>query len=343
MLTGLGLGLGSALAWGCGGGHERRLLNVSYDPTRELYAEYNLHFRARLRERGSEAPTIEQSHGGAGKQTRAVMDGLEADVVTLAIAHDIDQLAERGLLGRDWQSRLPHASCPYTSTIVMLVRAGNPANIRGWGDLARAGVQVITPNPKTSGGARWAYLAAWDYGERQGGEAAAREYVTALFRNVPVLDSGARGATTTFVERGIGDVLLTWENEARLAIAQLGGAVEIVVPTTSVIAEPPVAVVDDYAGRHGQLGLAREYLEGLYEPDAQRIVAKHHYRPSDPTLLSELSGEFPSLQRFSVTERFGAWSQIHAKHFADAGEFDRIYLEGGHSAALRRSPASRPA
>ncbi|MFV8755873.1 sulfate ABC transporter substrate-binding protein [Nannocystaceae bacterium ST9] len=326
------LGLGGAFALGgglagCGGSRGDRLLNVSYDPTRELYADYNRLFLAWLREQGQTEPTIEQSHGGAGKQARAVMDGLEADVVTLAIAHDIDQLAERGLLVRDWQSRLPNSSCPYTSTIVMLVRGGNPKTIRGWGDLARDGIQVITPNPKTSGGARWNYLAAWDYGEQRGGEPAAREFVTAMFRNVPVLDSGARGATTTFVERGIGDVLLTWENEARLAVERLGGDVEIIVPATSVLAEPPVAVVDDYANRHGTIGLARQYLERLYEPDAQRLVAKHHYRPSDPAVLAELGDQFPRLERFSATERFGDWSVIHAKHFADGGEFDTIYVE----------------
>jgi sulfate/thiosulfate-binding protein len=321
------LGLGGALVLGCRGSRGDRLLNVSYDPTRELYAAYNKLFAAWLREQGHAEPILEQSHGGAGKQARAVMDGLEADVVTLALAHDIDQMAERQLLARDWQSRLPNSSCPYTSTIVLLVRAGTPHGIHGWSDLTRSGLQVITPNPKTSGGARWNYIAAWDHGERQGGEAAAREFVTQLFINVPVLDSGARGAVTTFVERGIGDVLLTWENEALLAVERLGGEVEIVVPQVSVLTEPPVAVVDDYAGRHGTLGLARQYLERLYEPDAQRLVAEHHYRPTDPALLTELGDRFPKLERFSATERHGDWSVIHAKHFADGGEFDRILIE----------------
>ncbi len=322
------LGVGGALALaGCRGSSGDRLLNVSYDPTRELYADYNRLFSQWRRDQVERDVTIEQSHGGGGKQARAVLDGLEADVVTLAISHDIDQLAERKLLARDWQARLPNASCPYTSTIVLLVREGNPKRIRGWDDLVREGVEVITPNPKTSGGARWNYLAAWDHGERRGAEAGAREFVRELFAHVPVLDSGARGSTTTFVERGIGDVLLTWENEARLAVQKLGGSVEIVVPSISILAEPPVAVVDEYAARHGTTALARIYLERLYEADAQQLVADHHYRPSNLELLAELGDRFPRLERFSATERFGDWKVIHERHFADGGEFDRIYLE----------------
>jgi len=315
------------------------LLNVSYDPTRELYDEFNTAFAQHWKDSTGQDVTIQQSHGGAGSQARAVLDGLEADVVTLALAYDIDQMQERGLIPQGWQRRLPHNSAPYTSTIVFLVREGNPKNIRDWGDLVRDDVSVITPNPKTSGGARWNYLAAWAYALRQarsgdlsaaGGEAAAREFVTRLFRNVPVLDSGARGSTNTFVQRGIGDVLLAWENEAFLAVEELGpDRFDIVVPSVSILAEPPVTVVDRYAEQHGTTEVARAYLRYLYSPIGQRIVAKHYYRPAYPQHAApEDLARFPEVELITIDEVFGGWQEAQRVHFADGGVFDQIYRPG---------------
>jgi len=310
---------------------DRTLLNVSYDPTRELYAEYNPWFQKQWKADTGEAITIRQSHGGAGKQARAVIDGLKADVVTLALAYDIDAIAERtGKIPEDWQSRLPNGSAPYTSTIVFLVRKGNPKGIKDWGDLVKRGVEVITPNPKTSGGARWNYLAAWAWAleEYDGDEAKVRDYITRLFRNVPVLDSGARGSTTTFVQRGIGDVFLSWENEAFLALNELGpDKFEIVVPSLSILAQPPVTVVDGNAERAGNLELAKAYLEGLYSPFAQRLAAKYYYRPfktehADPEDLAR----FPQVKLVTIDETFGGWQAAQQRHFSDGGIFDQIYV-----------------
>jgi sulfate transport system substrate-binding protein len=307
-----------------------RLLNVSYDPTRELYQELNAAFAEHWRSSSGRPVTIEQSHGGSGKQARSVIDGLEADVVTLALAGDIDQIARAGLLPANWQTRLPHASAPYTSAIVFLVRAGNPKGIREWEDLARPGVQVITPNPKTSGGARWNYLAAWGYArQRHGTDEAARELVAGIYRNVPVLDTGARGSTVTFVERGIGDVLIAWENEALLSIEQFGaGKLEVVAPSVSILAEPPVALVDQVAERHGTRAVAQAYLEFLYSRTGQELAAKHHYRPRDPEVAAAHAARFPRIELFTIDERFGGWPQAHARHFAEGGEFDRLPREG---------------
>jgi sulfate transport system substrate-binding protein len=309
------------------------LLNVSYDPTRELYSAVNQAFAAAWAKRhGGAIVTVNQSHGGSGKQARAVIDGLDADVVTLAMAFDIDQLSERAnLLPADWQGRLPNHSCPYTSTIVFLVRKGNPKGIKDWDDLVRPGIAVITPNPKTSGGARWNYLAAWAYGLRKGGgdEAKAREFVERLYRNAPVLDTGARGSTTTFVERGIGDVLIGWENEAYLAVEQLGhGELEVVVPSLSILAEPPVAWVDAVTRRKGTTELARAYLEYLYTPEAQEIIAQNHYRPSLPEISSKYAKKYPTPELVTIDKDFGGWKAAHVKHFADGGIFDQIYQPG---------------
>ena len=308
------------------------LLNVSYDPTRELYEDFNQQFAAYWKGKTGQEVTIRQSHGGSGKQARSVIDGLGADVVTLALAYDIDQIAEKaGLLPANWQSRLPDNSSPYTSTIVLLVRKGNPKKIKDWGDLARPGVSVITPNPKTSGGARWNYLAAWAWALRQpgGSEATARDFVTKLYKNVPVLDAGARGATTTFVERGIGDVLIAWENEALLAIKELGpGKFEVVAPSLSILAEPPVAVVDKVAGKHGTKAVAQVYLEYLYTDAGQEIVAKHFYRPRNAAVAAKCASQFPKLSLVTVDEVFGGWKKAHATHFADGGLFDQIYQPG---------------
>jgi len=305
------------------------LLNVSYDPTRELYAEFNRLFGAAWKKKTGQSVTFKQSHGGGGKQARAVIDGLEADVATLAIAHDIDQMyAQAQLIPQNWQSRLPQNSTPYTSAIVLLVRNGNPKNIKDWPDLARDGVSVITPNPKTSGGARWNYLAAWGYALHQnsGDEAKAREFVSKIYKNVPVLDSGARGSTTTFVERGIGDVLIAWENEALLTVKKLkAGEFEIVAPSESILAEPPVTVVDKYAKKHGTEALAKAYLEFLYTPEAQRLVAKHFYRPRSPEVQAEFRSQFPEVKLFTVDGALGGWKSAHAKHFADGALFDQIY------------------
>lgn len=309
---------------------DKTLLNVSYDPTREFYAEYNRAFVAHWQRETGETLTIRASHGGSGKQARAVIDGLEADVVTLALSGDIDAIAEKGkLLPADWQTRLPHNSSPYTSTIVLLVRKGNPKGIKDWGDLAKPGVGVITPNPKTSGGARWNYLAAWTWAAREyrsGGKVL--DYMRRLFGNVPVLDAGARGATTTFVERGIGDVLIAWENEALLTLAdpKIRREFEIVVPSISIRAEPPVAWVDRNVERRGTRKQAEAYLRWLYSAEGQRLAAKHHYRPSEPSLVPAAAvAKFPKVTQVTIDDAFGGWAKAQAAHFADGGFFDQIY------------------
>ena len=308
------------------------LLNVSYDPTRELYQEFNAAFAKHWKSRTGETVTIRQSHGGSGKQGRAVIDGLEADVVTLALAYDIDAIAEKAqFLPADWQTRLPYNSSPYTSTIVFLVRKGNPKGIKDWDDLIKPGVSVVTPNPKTSGGARWNYLAAWGYALKKNGsdEAKAREFVTQLFRNVPVLDPAARGALTTFVERGIGDVFLSWENEAFLATKELGpDRFEIVVPSASILAEPPVAVVDKTVDRRGTRKVAEAYLQYLYSAEGQNIAGKHYYRPRDPQVAAQYASLFPQVNLFAIDDVFGGWQQAQKTHFADGGTFDQIYQPG---------------
>jgi sulfate/thiosulfate transport system substrate-binding protein len=333
------------------------LLNVSYDPTREFYQEINAAFTRAWSAKGGRAIAINQSHGGSGKQARSVIDGLEADVVTLALAYDIDAIQQRGLVARGWQARLPNNSTPYTSVIVFLVRTGNPKGIRDWGDLVKPGVSVITPNPKTSGGARWNYLAAWGYalglngaggppppgyGEarrsasRESGppvspaaEATARDFVTRLFKNVPVLDSGARAATTTFVQRGIGDVLIAWENEALLAVEKIGrGQVSVVVPSVTVLAEPPVAVVDRVVDRRGTRREAQAYLEFLYTPEAQEIAARHHYRPRNPEVLARHRAQFPDVRMLTIDRDFGGWAAAQKRHFDEGGVFDTIFERG---------------
>ncbi len=307
---------------------ETTLLNVSYDPTRELYQELNVAFARQWKARTGSTVTVRQSHGGSGKQARAVLDGLEADVVTLALAYDVDVLADKGLLAKDWQARLPNASSPYTSTIVFLVRKGNPKGIKDWDDLIKPGVSVITPNPKTSGSARWNYLAAWGYALLKSGrdEAAARDFVARLFRNVPVLDSGARGATTTFVERGIGDVLINWENEILLGGRELGqDKFEIVAPPSSILARPVASVVDRVVDKRGTRKVAEAYLEYLYSPEAQQIAVKHHYRPVDPKIAAEHAAAFPKLKLFTLEDVAGDWRNANQVHFADGGLFDQIY------------------
>ena len=309
----------------------KTLLNVSYDPTRELYADYNALFAKHWQETHGEAVTINQSHGGSGKQARAVIDGLEADVVTLALAYDIDAIAQAGLLPRNWQTRLPDNSAPYTSTIVFLVRKGNPKAIKDWNDLARPGVSVVTPNPKTSGGARWNYLAAWGYALKQkgGDESKAKDFVTRLFKNVPILDTGARGATVSFVERGIGDVLIAWESEAILATRELGkGKLEIVVPSVSILAEPPVAVVDRVAAKHNTQAAAQAYLEFLYTPAGQEIAARHFFRPRLESVAAKYAVQFPKLTLFTINDLFGGWAKAQKTHFADGALFDQIYQPG---------------
>jgi sulfate/thiosulfate-binding protein len=314
----------------CGGtgGDEVRILNVSYDPTRELFDDYNAAFAAHWLAETGQAVRVTQSHGGSGKQARSVIDGLPADVVTLALAGDIDAIAARAkLLPANWESRLPDNSAPYTSTIVLLVRKGNPKGIRDWGDLVRPGVSVITPNPKTSGGARWNYLAAWAWALRQpgGNDDTAREFLRRLFANVPVLDTGARGATTTFVQRRIGDVLIAWENEAWLAIEQLGAdQLEIVTPSVSILAEPPVAVVDKVVLRRGTRDVAQAYLQYLYSPEGQEIVARHYFRPRDPAVVARYGARFPAIELATIRD-FGGWSAAQARHFAEGGVFDAIY------------------
>ncbi len=319
----LALSAGSVLA------ADTTLLNVSYDPTRELYTDVNAAFIAQQQKaKPDDKLTIRQSHGGSGKQARSVIDGLQADVVTLALAYDIDAIAERGILDKDWQKRLPDNSAPYTSTIVFLVRKGNPKNIQDWGDLVKPGIQVITPNPKTSGGARWNYLAAWGYALQQSGgdEAKAKEFVKALLKNAPVLDTGARGSTVTFVERGIGDVLLAWENEAYLAVNELGpDKFDIVTPSVSILAEPPVAVVDSVVDKKGTRELAQSYLEFLYSPEGQELAAKHYYRPRNQEIAEKHKGTFAPVKLFTIDEVFGGWQKAQKEHFGDGGVFDQIY------------------
>jgi sulfate/thiosulfate-binding protein len=311
------------------------LLNVSYDPTRELYQDYNAAFVKYWEKEARQKVAIKQSHGGSSKQARSVIDGLEADVVTLALAYDIDMIAGQGeartaLISPDWQKRLPNNSSPYTSTIVFLVRKGNPKKVKDWDDLAKPGISVITPNPKTSGGARWNYLAAWGYALQKSGNnpQKAKEFVTAVYRNVPVLDSGARGSTTTFVERGIGDVFISWENEAFLAIQELGpGKFEIVVPSLSILAEPPIALVDRVVDRKGTRKVAEAYLKFWYTPEAQEIAAKNFYRPIDPKVAAKYEKQFPKVNLLTIDETFGGWQKAQKVHFADGGVFDQIYLK----------------
>lgn len=306
------------------------LLNVSYDPTRELYEDFNAAFVKYWKGKTGQQVTVRQSHGGSGAQARAVIDGLDADIITLALAYDIDAAAGAGLIRPGWQKRLPQNSSPYTSTIVFLVRKGNPKGITDWGDLLKSNIQVITPNPKTSGGARWNYLAAWGYALKQPGgtDATARAFVTELFRKVPVLDSGARGATTTFVQRGLGDVLLAWENEAYLALEEAKGKVDIVVPTVSILAEPPVALVDKVVDRKGTRAIAEAYLQYLYTPEGQEIAARHHYRPRDAKVAAKYTATFAKLTLFTIDELFSGWKAAQKTHFADGGTFDQIYQPG---------------
>ncbi|MDR1901194.1 MAG: sulfate ABC transporter substrate-binding protein [Treponema sp.] len=311
-------------------GRAVELLNVSYDPTRELYREFNEVFAAYYRQQTGNTVTIRQSHGGSGGQARSVIEGLEADVVTLALAYDIDEIAVKShALDAAWQSRLPQNSAPYTSTIVFLVRAGNPKNIRDWDDLVKSDVAIITPDPKTSGGARWNYLAAWAFAlEKYGSEARAREFVKQLFNNVPVLDSGARGSTNTFVQRGLGDVLLAWENEAFLSINELGpGKFDIVVPSLSILAEPAVAWVDTVVKKKGTEQIAQDYLKYLYSKEGQRLAGKHYYRPRDPDVVKEFTDQFPSLKLITIDEVFGGWATAQPYHFGDGGVFDQIIDE----------------
>ncbi|MFZ6843126.1 sulfate ABC transporter substrate-binding protein [Undibacterium sp. RuTC16W] len=307
------------------------LLNVSYDPTRELYQEVNQGFAKQWKAKTGDNVSIKQSHGGSGKQARTVIDGLDADVVTLALAYDTDAIAEKGLLDKNWQKRLPHNASPYTSTIVFLVRKGNPKGIKDWADIAKPGVSVITANPKTSGGARWAYLAAWGYALKApgGSEATAKEYVQKLFKNVPVLDSGARGSTVTFAERGIGDVLLSWENEAHLALKEFGAdKFEIIAPSISVLAEPPVSVVDKVADKHGTRKVAEAYLNYLYTDEAQDIIGNNYYRPATEKAAKKYASKFPKIKLFTVDDTFGGWTKAQKEHFADNGVFDQIYQPG---------------
>ncbi len=308
---------------------EKTLLNVSYDPTRELYQELNAAFVKYWQEKNKEIVKIQQSHGGSGKQARLVIDGLEADVVTLALANDINAIAEKAkLLPEDWQKRLAHNSTPYTSTIIFLVRKGNPKGIKDWDDLVRAGVSVITPNPKTSGGAQWNYLAAWEYGKRHFGEDKVKEFIRNIYKNVPVLDSSARGSTTTFVERGVGDVLISWEKEAFLVLKDYGlDKFEIVIPSLSILAETPVAVVDKIVDKKGTREVAEAYLEYLYSEESQEIAAKHFYRPNDTKVAAKYASRFPQIELFKVDDAFGGWKNAYKIHFADGGTFDQIHLE----------------
>jgi sulfate transport system substrate-binding protein len=305
------------------------LLNASYDPTRELYEAYNKLFSAEWKEKTGDTLTVRQSHGGSGKQARSVIDGLQADVVTLALAYDIDAIAAKGLIAKDWQQRLPYNSAPYTSTIIFVVRKGNPKGIKDWDDIVKPGVRIITPNPKTSGGARWNYLAAWGYAlKTYGSEEKAKKFVARLYKQVQVLDTGARGSTITVVQRGVGDVLLAWENEAFLAMNEIGrGKIEIVAPSVSILAEPPVAVVDKAADKHGTRALAEAYLKGLYDKQGQTLAAKHYYRPRLEEVAEAFKDKFPKLDLFTIDEMFGGWRKAQAKHFADGGIFDQIYQD----------------
>ena len=326
------LSLFSVLAFGQAYAAEVHLLNVSYDPTRELFQEYNSAFAKEWKAKTGDDVVVSQSHGGSGKQARAVVDGLEADVVSLALAYDVNAVAKQGLIAADWQNSLANNAAPYTSTIVFLVRKGNPKQIKDWGDLVRKDVAIVTPNPKTSGGARWNYLAAWGYAlKKSGNEEGAKQFVGDLYKNVKVLDSGARGATTSFIERGLGDVLLAWENEALLVLGQPGASdkFELVVPSVSILAEPPVAVVDKVAKKHGTETVAKAYLDYLYSDEGQHIVAKYHYRPSNPAILKETADQFPKLALFTVKDIEGNWDKAQKKHFAQGGLFDQIYQPGG--------------
>ena len=310
---------------------EHSLLNVSYDPTRELYQDFNTAFAKHWKAINNEVVSFRQSHGGSGKQARTVIDGLDADVVTLALAYDVGELANKGLIPADWQKRLPQNASPYTSTIVFLVRKGNPKQIRDWDDLVKPGIGIVTPNPKTSGGARWNYLAAWAYALKQpgGSDEKARDFVGKLFRNVKVLDSGARGATTSFTERGIGDVLLAWENEAYLAVKELGPEkFDIVTPSLSILAEPPVSVVDKVVDKKGTRKIATAYLEYLYSPEGQEIAAKHYYRPRDAKVAAKYAKQFAKVNLITIDEVFGGWDKAQKTHFADGGSFDQIYAPG---------------
>ncbi len=305
------------------------LLNVSYDPTRELYADYNKAFAKYWKAKTGDNVTIKASHGGSGKQGRSVIDGIDADVVTLALAYDIDEISEKAkLLPPDWQKRLEHNSSPYTSTIVFLVRKGNPKKIKDWDDLIKPGVSVITPNPKTSGGARWNYLAAWAYALKKGGnDAAARDYISKLFKNVPVLDSGARGATISFVERGLGDVLLAWENEALISLKEWGpDKFDVITPSISILAEPPVAVVDKVVDRRGTRKVAEEYLKHLYSDEGQEIIAKNYYRPINPKIAAKYASQYPKVNLITVDNTFGGWQKAQKDHFSDGGSFDQLYV-----------------
>jgi len=323
-ITGLAL---SVLVSGAAQAADITLLNVSYDPTRELYSVINKAFAGRFGADTRKTIEIKQSHGGSGRQARSVIDGLQADVVTLALAYDIDEIAERGLLAREWQTRLPQNASPYTSTIVFLVRKGNPKGIKDWGDLAKPGIKVVTPNPKTSGGARWNYLAAWASALKKGvGEAGAKAFVKSVYANVPVLDTGARGSTVTFAERGVGDVLLAWENEAFLSLQEFGkDKFDIVLPSLSILAEPPVAVVDKVAEKKGTTEAAKAYLDFLYSKEGQEIEAQSFYRPRDPEIARKFERSFPKLPLVTVDEVFGGWRAAQQKHFADKGTFDEIY------------------
>ena len=326
------LAAGLTLAWlGVAAADSKdTLLNVSYDPTREFYVEFNKAFAKKWEAETGRVLTVRQSHGGSGKQARSVIDGLDADIVTLALGYDIDAIADAGLLPKDWQSRLPNNSSPYTSTIVFLVKKGNPKGIKDWNDLVKPGVQVITPNPKTSGGARWNYLAAWAYAAQTSGgdEAKAKEFVSQLLKNVPVLDSGARGSTVTFTQRGIGDVLLAWENEAYLSLQEFGAdKFEIVVPSLSILAEPPVAVVDKVVDRKGSRKVAEAYLQFLYTREGQEIAAKNYYRPRLPELATQYAGRFADVKLVTI-DQFGGWRAAQEKHFSDGGVFDQIFQKG---------------
>ncbi len=306
------------------------LLNVSYDPTRELYQDINAAFAKQWKAKTGDTVTINNSHGGSGKQARSVIDGLDADVVTLALAYDIDAIAGKGLLAPDWQKKFKDNSTPYTSTIVFLVRKGNPKGIHDWSDIVKPGVGVVVANPKTSGGARWAYLAAYGWALKQPGatDATARDYIRKVYANVPVLDSGARGATVTFAERGVGDVLLAWENEGHLSLKEFGAdKFDVVYPPVSILAEPPVAIVDKVVDRKGTRAVAQAYLDYLYTPEAQEIEAKNYYRPIDPTVAAKYAGKFPKLKLFSIDDTFGGWTKAQATHFADGGVFDQIYTK----------------
>jgi sulfate/thiosulfate transport system substrate-binding protein len=326
------LTLALAFAIPAAAGAQVKLLNVSYDPTRELYQDFNAAFAKHWKAKGGKNVEVQQSHGGSGKQARSVIDGLEADVVTLALAYDIDAIAKTGLLPANWQSRLPNNSSPYTSTIVFLVRKGNPKKIKDWDDLVRPGVSVITPNPKTSGGARWNYLAAWGYALRKFGNdpAKAQDFVKRIYRNVPILDTGARGATVTFVEREIGDVLIAWENEALLSVRELGdkGEFQIVAPSVSILAEPPVAVVDKVANKRKTAAIAKAYVEYLYSPEGQEIAAKNYYRPRLQNVAAKYAQQFPQVKLFTIDEVFGGWAKAQKAHFDDGGIFDKIYEAG---------------